>query len=107
MSLLLDRLEKKFDTCYVDNRAATSFKEGMRIHPSCVLFIPMLERLEALAPSKDFQSMKQGLMEQFMHAYLDADLAHVIENSVPPADLSTIGAFRRPVGPLASAKMVR
>ena len=104
VSLLLDRLEKKFDTCFVDNRPATSYKEGLRIHQSCGLFIHMLERLEALAPSKGFPSMKKGLMEQFVHSYLDADLAHVIEHTVPPADLSAIGAFRRPVGPLAPAK---
>ena len=106
MSLFLDRLEHEHDTTFVDSRKALSFKDGLKLHQVAGLFLTMLAKLELVAPSRDFPAMRSGLLDQFMHGYLDADLQHVLEQSVPPGDPNSIGGFRRPPGPLVDQQHV-
>ena len=77
-----------------------TFVQACKLHQHCGLFLFFLAKLRDIAPSKDFGTMEGSLKDQFMHGYLDGDLAHVMESMVPPGDPAAITSFRRPSGPL-------
>ena len=98
--MLLDRIEHEHDTNFPEQRKPLTFAQASKLHQCCGLFLYFLARLRDIAPSKDFGNMETSLLDQFMHGYLDGDLAHVLESMVPPGDLAAIASFRRPLGPL-------
>lgn len=102
--LLLDRLEHDMDNDADGRKGPLNYKDACKLHQCCGMFLHYLQKLEALAPSKDFPSMRSGLIDQFKHSYMDADLLHSLEHSVPPGDLTAVGSFRRPLGPLLCQK---
>ncbi|CAL1141851.1 unnamed protein product [Cladocopium goreaui] len=98
VGLFLQRLEFDHDHCFVDSRKACNFNQACKLHQLCGLYLFFLQRLRDIAPAADFPTISAGLLDQFLHGYLDGDLGHSLESSVPPGDLSSIGAFRRPLG---------
>ena len=56
-----------------------------------------LREFQRIAPPADFEDARASLLSQFSFGYLDPDLQHCMETSVPPGDVSSVGAFRTDV----------
>ncbi|CAK9064704.1 FO synthase subunit 1 [Durusdinium trenchii] len=92
--LFLRRLCHDWDSQSEKMRKATSFKDARNVHITTGIFLHMLELLQQKAPASDFQDFEKHLTEIFMCGLMDAELLHIAEQSVPPADLMAVGAFR-------------
>ena len=75
-------------------RKAFNFKDALAIHQAGGCFLHFLTVLQQLSPARDFNDMATALRNQFMQGFMDADLVHVVLNSVPPGDAKAVGAFR-------------
>ena len=73
---------------------APSFRDTMAKHAACGGFLHFLAELEKIAPAGQFQQMAAHLQHQFEFGYIDADLLHALETSVPPGKLGDVSAFR-------------
>ena len=83
-----------FDTTPGPLRKAMSVREAMSKHQACGGFLHYLKILEGMAPAAEFQQMSEELHRQFQYGYLDPDILHSLESSVPPGDISMVSAFR-------------
>lgn len=94
VKLFVARLCADWDAQSDKMRKAWSMKDGNAIHVCCGIFLHMLEVLQQKAPSSEFAGFADSLMKVFMCGIMDAELTHIAESSVPPADLMAVGAFR-------------
>ena len=101
MDLFLHRSVANFDNTPAPMRKAMTYKEGLQVHQSCGAFVHFLEELESIAPPAEYQEAARALHSQFGFGYLDPDLLHCLESTVPPGDVRSVSAFR----PFFSATM--
>ena len=92
--LLVQRLIADYDQCPPGMRKACSYKEALVKHQACAAFLHFLSVLQGMAPPDFFAEAKTSLHGQFMLAYLDPDLVHALETSVPPGNIQSISSFR-------------
>ena len=77
-------------------RKAVSFKDAIKVHQSCGVFLFLMAKLQSIAPEKEFEGMRNDLLNQFKCGLLDADLLHCVDQQVPAnAELLSVGAMRR------------
>ena len=95
VKLFLERLLYDHDHCPPSMRKALSFRDGLPKHQACGAFLHYLKMFERMCPAADFAEASDSLTEQFKLGYLDPDLLHGLEQSVPPGDLKSISAFRQ------------
>ena len=94
MDLFLQRILAAFDNTPAPMRKAMTHKEGLVAHQCCGAFVHFLSELEKIAPPAEYQEAATSLTSQFGFGYLDPDLLHGLESSVPPGDVRSVSAFR-------------
>ena len=92
---MVDRLIRDHDNCAEQMRKAFSFKDALEVHQAAGCFLHFISELKKIAPPERFQQARDGLMEQFMQGFMDADLCHVLSSQVPPGDIKSVSAFRQ------------
>lgn len=97
MDLFLSRVLANHDNTPPEMRKALSYKEGVQLHQCCGAMLHFLREFQRIAPSADFEDARASLLSQFSFGFLDPDLQHSMESSVPPGDVSSVGAFRTDV----------
>ncbi|CAK9076028.1 unnamed protein product [Durusdinium trenchii] len=95
VKLYLARLAGDHDNTPAPLRKAVSFKDAIKVHQSCGVFLFMMAKLQSIAPEKEFEGMRNDLLNQFKCGLLDADLLHCVDQQVPAnAELLSVGAMR-------------
>ena len=92
--LFAHRLQDDHDACPAALRKACTFQQGLNKLQCCAGFLHFLTALQKVAPPSDFADMSTSLRKQFSSGYLDPDIMHTLENTFPPEDPGSIGAFR-------------
>lgn len=93
-SLFLERVCAEFDRCPAGLQKGKTFKEASEWHSSAGVFLHLLSRLQESVPKKDYDGAVSSLRSQWLQGLLDSDLAHMLDSTVPPGNLSDITAFR-------------
>lgn len=73
---------------------AKTYKEAFDLHSSAGGFLHLMQRLKDSVPHTDFLAAETPLKSQWMQGFLDSDIHHMLEESVPPADPNQVSAFR-------------
>lgn len=95
VKLYICRVILEHDSVHEPLRKALSLPNAIKLHQASGAFLFLLDKLEAMAPAGAFEKMKESLFQQFRSGMMDADLQHVLENSVPAnAELTSVTAFR-------------
>ena len=92
--MFLQRLCDDHDACVPSMRKAVSYQQGMYKHQMTGGFLHFLGLLEKMLPASEFPEAKDALLKQFSQGFLDPDIQHTLENTVPPGDAKSIAAFR-------------
>ena len=92
--LLLQRIIHDHDNTAPQLRKAASYRDGITKHQACAAFLHYLKLLRRIAPACDYGGMEMELRSQFAFGYMDPDLLHNLENSVPSGNLNDVSAFR-------------
>ena len=92
--LFLRRLETDHDRTPPTLRRSVTEKQAVVKHQACGCFLHFLRIYERLCPSTEYGEAAESLTSQFMSGFLDPDLGHVLEATVPPGDPSSVAAFR-------------
>ena len=90
----MERICHDWDNSAERMRKALGYKEGVKLHACCGLFLHFLELLHQKAPAGEFPDFEKQLRATFMSGLMDAELTHIAETAVPPGDITAIGAFR-------------
>ena len=91
---MVRRLVSDHDNTAEKMRKAFSFKDAQTIHQAAGAFLHCLAVLEKMAPASSFPEAKGSLMNQFMQGFMDADLLHMLTETVPPSDIKSVSSFR-------------
>ncbi|CAK9045751.1 unnamed protein product [Durusdinium trenchii] len=94
VKFFLERICHDWDNSAERMRKALGYKEGVKLHACCGLFLHFLELLHQKAPAGEFPDFEKQLRATFMSGLMDAELTHIAETAVPPGDITAIGAFR-------------
>ena len=92
--LFLRRLETDHDRTPPSLRSSVTEKQAIAKHQACACFLHFLNVFERACPPTEYPEAAESLTSQFMSGYLDPDLGHILETSVPPGDLAAVAAFR-------------
>ncbi|CAJ1371839.1 unnamed protein product [Effrenium voratum] len=92
--LLIQRLCVDWDKQAPSMRSAWTFRATLPVHQACGLFLHFLFLLQSRVPEEVQVQSKGRLRELFLQGYMDAEIEHVLVNTVPPGDLRNITAFR-------------
>lgn len=69
-------------------------KETQQLHAVCGAYLHFKALLKSKLPATSFNEVAGKFEEQFRASFLDADLEHALQTSVPPGDLKAIGFCR-------------
>ena len=83
-----------FDNAPVPMRQAVKFATGLKLHQACGAFLHYLREYEKMAPAADVLQSRQELFQVFIRGFMDPDLHHSLEQTVPPGRLEDISTFR-------------
>lgn len=92
--LFLERMLADHDGCAPQMRKPLTYRDALSKHQACGGFLHYLNVLQKIAPSGEFAAMESDLRNQFRFGYLDPDILHSLEATVPPGDAQMVGAFR-------------
>ena len=92
--LFLRRMENDHDLTPPTLRRSLTEKQAVVKHQACACFLHFLKIYERAGPPTEYAEAEESLTSQFMSGYLDPDLGHILESSVPPGELSGVSAFR-------------
>ena len=70
------------------------YKEALVVHAACGGYITIMSALQASVPQADYEAHEAQIREQFNLSYLDADIIHLLETTVPPVNLSDVNFVR-------------
>ena len=91
---MVTRMIADHDLTSLALRRPLNFRDACNLHQAAGCFIHFLSILEKMMPAQLFPESKQALESQFMQAFMDGDLLHVISDQVPPGDVESVQAFR-------------
>lgn len=94
VTLFVDRVIGDWDRKPPNQRRPLLYKDGLNLHQASGAFIHYLDTLERGFPAKQFPDVAASLRGQFLEGYLDPDLLHSLNQSVPPGDMKSVGSFR-------------
>lgn len=94
VDLVVRRLVSDHDNTAEKMRKAFSFKDAQMIHQAAGAFLHCLAVMEKMAPAGSFHEAKGNLMNQFTQGFMDADLLHMLSETVPPSDIKCVSSFR-------------
>ena len=94
MKLFLERLKSDWDRLPLGLKKPWNAKEALAIHSACGGYLAIMRALQAAVPQADFESHEQQLNDQFNLSYLDPDILHFLENTVPPVNLHEVTFVR-------------
>ena len=93
--MFMGRLQSDWDRLPLGLKKAWTAKDAMTVHASCAGFIAILEALKNAIPQADFAREEPQLRQQFQLSYLDPDIVHFLESTVPPVQLTEVNFVRR------------
>ena len=94
VKLFLRRICADWDKLSEKMRKALTYRDGVALHINCGMFLHFLDALQKRAPNTEFPGFKEKLLEQFLSGMMDPELTTCAENSVPPGEVTGVGAFR-------------
>ena len=94
VNLFLERLKSDWDRLPLGLKKPWNVKEALPIHAACGGYLAIMKALQAAVPQADFESHEQQLNDQFNLSYLDPDILHFLENTVPPVNLHEVTFVR-------------
>ncbi|CAK9030600.1 unnamed protein product, partial [Durusdinium trenchii] len=94
VALFVDRLIKDWDRQPVGLKKSWGYREAAQLHAVCGAFIHYTNVLKAKISEETYQAELPGLKEQFAGSFLDPELLHSLQSSVPPGDISSISVLR-------------
>lgn len=94
VTLFVDRVIGDWDKKPANQRKPLLYKDAINLHQASGAFIHYHDALERGFPAKAFPDASTSLRAQFLEGYLDPDLLHSLNTSVPPGDMKSIGSFR-------------
>lgn len=95
VALFVDRLIKDWDRQPVGLKKSWGYREAAQLHAVCGAFIHYTNVLKAKISEETYQAELPGLKEQFAGSFLDPELLHSLQSSVPPGDISSISVLRQ------------
>lgn len=96
--LLIDRMCRDWDKLPPTMRKAWVLKDVLNLHTCCGAFLTLIDQLQSRIPEKDYQAALPSIQEQFLLGYLDPEILHVVETTVPPANLTQVSFLRTACG---------
>ena len=92
--LVIKRMCDEYDFTPSSMRKAWGYTTALSRHQACGAYLHFRTLMEKRVPGGKWNEIKSSLDSQFAYGFLDADLAHVLANEVPPGNLDSISAFR-------------
>ena len=91
---MIDRMCSDWDKMHPGMRKPWNVKDTTHIHALCGGYIHFKLLLKSKLPETEFKEVIARLDEQFLLGFLDADLDHALQSTVPPGCLSSVGFLR-------------
>ncbi len=91
---MISRLCSDWDKMHAGMRRPWNVKDTTHIHALCGGYIHFKLLLQSKLAATEYQEAIARLDEQFLLGFLDADLDHALQNTVPPGNLSSVGFLR-------------
>lgn len=92
--LFVDRLIKDWDRQPAKMKKSWSFKEAAQLHATCGAFLHYMLLLENKLSEEEFKRETPLLYDQFFGSFLDPDLLHAVQTTVPPGNVADITMMR-------------
>lgn len=92
--LFVERAKHDFDNAAPQLRAPLKYAAALKLHQACGAFIHYLREYEGMVASTDSMKDRNELYDMFVRGFMDPDLHHSLENSVPPGRIEDISSFR-------------
>lgn len=93
--MCLERMKRDWDRQPPGLRKPWNFKEASQCHSMCGIFAHLVARLQTKIPSTDFEAAQPDLLNNFMSAVYDPELANMLVTSAPPINLTAVSFLRR------------
>lgn len=94
MKLFIQRLNADWDRIPPGLKKPWGFKDASAVHSACGGFLAIMTALKAEIPQSDFAQNEAQIREQFHLGYLDPDIIHFLESTIPPVNLQEVGFVR-------------
>lgn len=94
MSLFIERLKADWDRLPIGLKRPWNYKEALMVHAACGGYLAIMSALREAVPQADFEAHEQQIRDQFNLSYLDPDIIHFLENTVPPVNLQEVNFVR-------------
>ena len=75
-------------------------RETVAMHAICGGYLHFMAALKSKVPKSEYEHVAKSIDVQFMSGYLDPDITHALETTVPPANLEAVGFLRKGLGGL-------
>ncbi|CAK9100760.1 FO synthase subunit 1, partial [Durusdinium trenchii] len=87
VKLFIQRLNADWDRIPPGLKKPWGFKDASAVHSACGGFLAIMTALKAEIPQSDFAQNEAQIREQFHLGYLDPDIIHFLESTIPPVNL--------------------
>lgn len=71
-----------------------TLKVALQIHAACGGYLAIMEAFKQAVPQSDYEATLPQIQDQFKLGYLDSDITHFLESSVPPVNLQSVNFVR-------------
>ncbi|CAK9034648.1 Uncharacterized protein SCF082_LOCUS20953 [Durusdinium trenchii] len=97
LKTVCDRLGGDFEQTHAKLRKPYGMKDTETIQRRCAGFHALLNQFRSKYPEEFVKAEEPTLVKGFLLKHADAEIDVLLEESVPPADISRVGIFRAPV----------
>lgn len=94
-TILIERMCRDWDKQSAAMRKAWAPRETIQLHAICGGFLYFMTLLKSKVPVAEYEKHKTHLLEQFHMGFLDCDISHALETTVPPGTMHNVGFLRR------------
>ena len=92
--LFVERWTFEWDNTAVHMRVPLKYAAGLKLHQACGAFLHYLREYEQMVSASDALAARKDLYQMFLRGFMDPDLHHSLDNSVPPGRIEDIASFR-------------
>ena len=92
--LFVERMKHDFDNCAIPLRQPLKYGAALKLHQACGAFLHYLREYEQLVSATEAMNARGELYNMFVRGFMDPDLHHSMEQSVPPGRIEDVSSFR-------------
>ena len=96
VGLFLARVKGDYEQTPEALRKPLNFKDAVYKHQVCGAFLFFKKAMQAKCPETEWKAIESEMDAAFLHQHMDADLSSAVMNTVPPGDINSIAALRKP-----------